>query len=260
MTDHPDLSIILPAHNESRRLDRCLSELMLMSAVWSYSVGPKMEILIIENGSSDDTEMIAWRWQHPPNNIHVLHCDQRGKGLAVRTGMLAAHGKYRYMADVDLSTPPYEIYNFINAMETYDLVIGSRELDRKLVKTSLRRRMVGRCFHLLASKLVPGIRDTQCGFKMFTAEAAEKIFSRAQVNGMAFDVEVLLIARQLGLRMKEIPVPWENDPDSRVSISDPAQMFYDLLRMYARHIPTNEKDQHHQGLRDKTLSRYQRSE
>jgi dolichyl-phosphate beta-glucosyltransferase len=145
--------------------------------------------------------------------------------------MLAARGKYRYMADCDLSTPVREIANFMRAIDDWqDVVIGSREMQREAVKATFKRRVIGRAFHLLTGALVPGVRDTQCGFKMFTGAAAETIFSRAKINGMAFDVEALYLARRLGYRVKEMPVPWEHDPDSRVNlVTDSLQMLKDVL-------------------------------
>lgn len=230
----PYLSIILPAHNEGARLDACLTELtdyLFGCTVWPF------EILIIDNGSTDDTEAVGGLWSEAWPQVRYIRICERGKGIAVRTGMLEAVGRYRYMADVDLSTPANEIQKFVSAMQgtNADLLIGVRHrLD-----TSLLRRAMSAGFHAITRTLVP-YRDTQCGFKMFTYNAAEDIFQRAHVNGMAFDVEALYLADRLGYTVHQLPVNWTASGSSRVRlVRDSWQMFQDVLQIRRTHsIPT----------------------
>lgn len=220
------LSIIVPVHNEQARLENCIEQLMQFAECY------KTEIIIVDNGSTDDTLGMANLFAriYPP--VKVCRLEQRGKGLAVRTGMLAALGRYRYMCDVDLSTPASELYRFLEFARIDDVVIGSREQLGSQVSTTEKRRMIGRLFHSLVRGLVPGIKDTQCGFKMFRDYAAIKIFENATVNGMAFDVEALYLARLFGFRVYEIPVSWTHNADSRVNLFvDSLDMLWDVMRL-----------------------------
>src|SRR5262245_6793454 len=145
----------------------------------------------------------------------------RGKGAAVRAGLMAARGQYRFMCDADLSMPPEELPRFLPpAQSASDVAIGSREgSGARRVGEPLRRHITGRCFNYVIQLLaVPGIRDTQCGFKMFTAESVRAIFPHATLDGWAFDVEVLCIARALRLRIVEVPIEWHHRNESQVSV------------------------------------------
>lgn len=225
----PYLSIIIPVYNEERRLDQCLYRLM------PHIVTYNTEIIVVNNGSTDKTRQALDVLQGMYRPLRVIHLEERGKGRAVRAGMLAARGRYRYMCDVDLSTPPKEIHRFVEKARVFDVVIGSREIDTTTVKTNLKRRIIGRAFHLLVSGLLPGIRDTQCGFKMFRDEAAERIFNECQITGWAFDVEALTLASQHGYSIHEMPVTWTQDADSRVRIvEDSLVMFFDILKLTMR--------------------------
>lgn len=214
MITKPYLSVIIPAHNEEGRLDTCLYK--LMPHVTRYHC----EIIVVNNGSTDHTHDACDVLQGMYRPLRVIHLEQRGKGLAVRTGMLAATGRYRYMCDVDLSTPAKEIHRFIEKARVFDVVIGSRELDRSTVQTSLKRRMIGRVFHSFVSGLLPDIQDTQCGFKIFRDDAAMRIFEECEIDSLAFDVEALYLARLHGYSVHEMPVTWAQDMDSRVRLVD----------------------------------------
>lgn len=222
----PYLSIILPAHNEGPRLHDCLTKLTnyLWSTHWSF------EIIVVDNGSADDTETIGGIWEDAWPQVRYIRICERGKGLAVRTGMLEAVGRLRYMADVDLSTPASEIQKFVSAIQEKDetdIVIGVRPRQ----DTNLLRRAMSAGFHAITRTLVP-YTDTQCGFKMFTAAAAEEIFGRARVDGMAFDVEVLYLANRLGHPVCELPVNWTASGSSRVRlVRDTWQMAADVVRL-----------------------------
>ena len=209
------LSVIIPVHNEERRLANCLERVVPFLA---DHYPREHEIIVVENGSYDETAHIARAYANTYPTVTLLSVPLRGKGIAIKKGMLFAEGRYRYMCDVDLSTPIEALPDFLHLAGVYDVVIGSRELLRERVVTSWARRFIGRAFHLLVNDLVPGVLDTQCGFKLFADYAARAIFGRLQLPGMAFDVEALYLARLLGFTVGELPVRWEHNPDSRVRL------------------------------------------
>jgi dolichyl-phosphate beta-glucosyltransferase len=222
----PLLSIILPVHNEEYRLPKTLQQVSDFLAVQTYS----SEVLIVENGSSDNSFKIARDFCQDRDNFHAFHEEQRGKGLAVRTGMLQARGDYRIFCDVDFSMPVQEINRFLPPNQNnVDIVIGSREA-RGAVRYNepAYRHFIGRIFNAMVKfAALPGLQDTQCGFKLFSARCAEEVFQKQTLTGMSFDVEVLFIARRLSYSIVEIPIPWYFNPDSRVRLVD------DSLRMGA---------------------------
>lgn len=230
----PELSIVVPLHNEEQRLPGCMAR--LISYVETNLI--QAEIILVHNGCTDGTLPLAVRYRDTVRPwVRVLPIAGRGKGAAVRAGMLAARAPLVYMADVDLSAPIREFRKFLEFSEHgFDVVIGSREKDGAQVTTTLKRRVIGRAFHALASLVAPGFSDTQCGFKLFKRPAAQEIFTRAKINGLAFDVEVLYLARRLGYTVAEIPIEWENNADSRVDlIRDPLLMFSDVLKIPLSH-------------------------
>ena len=162
---------------------------------------------------------------------------QRGKGYAVKTGMLKARGALVFFMDADLSTPLAEVFKFVaefTAKPEVDILIGSRaEAKSHIIKkqTWIRRNM-GRSFNRFVQAFgVSGIRDTQCGFKAFRLKTVQPLFSRQTLNGFAFDVEILVLAEFIGYQVEAVPVRWVNSPDSKVRIwIDPLKMFYDLIR------------------------------
>lgn len=242
----PFLSIIIPAHNEALRLPPSLEKIQRFFRTQPYTV----EVLIVENGSQDETLTIAQQFADAVNlpsssvpeefSVRVLHEDARGKGLAVRAGMLAAHGAYRFICDADLSMPIEQITRFLPpAIAQPEVVIGSREAPGAVrYGEPPYRHLVGRVFNTLVRwAALPGLQDTQCGFKLFRADVAEAVFARQTLPGMSFDVEVLFVARRLGYRIQETPIDWYFDPDSRVRLfQDSLRMFLDLraIRRNAR--------------------------
>lgn len=230
------LSVIVPVHNEQTRLERCVE--MLIPELREY----KYELIFVSNGSTDDTPKIIDLARRCYPSVRAKILPNRGKGFAVRVGMILAEGRYRYMCDVDLSTPAHEIHRFLEYARRFDVVIGSREVHPETTHTDVRRRMMGRLFHWLVSDLVPGIKDTQCGFKMFRDTAARAIFENVTIDGMAFDVEALYLARLMGYTVEEIAVPWTNDADSRVKVvGDSLEMLYDVSQIkpiHAKSVPS----------------------
>lgn len=232
----PLLSIIIPAHNEQNRLPRTLEQVFAFLNQQSYEA----EVLVVENGSSDRTLEIAQGFTAEHKNLRVLREAGRGKGLAVRRGMLEAHGQYRFMCDADLSMPIEEVNKFLPpARSDFDIAIGSREApDSIRYEEPFYRHFGGRLINLAIRILIlPGLQDTQCGFKCFRAEAAEKLFTRQTLEGWSFDIELLFIACRMGYRVVEIPIHWYYRPESKVStVPDALRLIGDifLIRANAR--------------------------
>jgi len=223
------LSIIIPAHNEERRLPPTLKAVDAFLDHQPY----ESEVLVVENGSQDLTAVVteAFAADHP--RVHLLSEHGRGKGLAVRRGMLAARGQYRFICDADLSMPIEELPKFLPPLAAdYDVAIGSREAPgaRRFNEPAFRH-LQGRVFSDLVKLFaLPGFEDTQCGFKCFSAPAAADLFSVQQFDGMSFDVEVLFIARQRGYHIIEVPIDWYYRSESRVQpLADPLRMLRDIL-------------------------------
>lgn len=233
----PFLSIIIPAHNEEHRLPITLDRLFVFLRSQPYTA----EVLVVENGSHDNTFRIARDFADaylPPGLegfpvMRVLQESERGKGRAVRSGMLAAEGKYRFMCDADFSMPVSEINRFLPPEQTNaDIVIASRETPGAVrYDEPVLRHLVGRAYNNLIRLIaVPGLHDTQCGFKCFRDHVAEELFQKQTITGWSFDVEVLYIAQQRGFKIVELPIPWHFNPDSKINIlRDSFRMAIDLL-------------------------------
>lgn len=215
-----DLSVVIPAYNESKRIGRTIS---MIQAHYGGN-GTKLEIVLADDGSRDDTAAVVRSLVIPPVRLCIDRSEQnKGKGAAVRRGMLAATGRLRLFMDADLSVPLEEFAKFMPRFESGDqVVIGSRRMPgAQLIKRQpALREALGTCFRALARcVVVPGITDFTCGFKCFTAEAAEMVFRRARIDGWSYDAEILYIAHRLGFRIAEVPVRWINDPDTKVRLS-----------------------------------------
>ena len=225
----PFLSLILPAHNEAGRLASCLSQVKAFVNAQSY----ESEVLLVENASTDETLNIAKSFLEDFPQLKIIQLEQAGKGNAIRTGMLQAEGQYRFMADVDFSMPIEEINKFLPPLlENSQLSIASREkAGSKRIDEPFYRHLIGRAFNFLVQLLVlPGIQDSQCGFKCFSAEVAEVIFPKQRLDGWSFDVEILCIAREMGFEIREVPVIWTYQKGSRMNVLRQSwRMFKDLL-------------------------------
>jgi glycosyltransferase involved in cell wall biosynthesis len=226
----PFLSIIIPAHNEEHRLPETLRQVFAFIGAQSYST----EVIVVENGSHDHTLEVAHTFadQHP--ECLVIHSAERGKGRAVRQGMLVARGQYRIMCDADFSMPVSEIARFIPPNNDTDIVIASREAPGAVrYNEPAYRHLSGRVFNTLIRFMVlPRLQDTQCGFKCFRAAVAEDLFRRQTLMGWSFDVEVLFIAQRRGYRIVELPIPWYFNPESKINVlRDMWRMTLDLLRI-----------------------------
>jgi len=239
----PNVSVVIPAYNEAPRLGRSLGE--MVSFLDAYQPA---ELLIVDDGSSDGTADVAERYlsAHCHFEWRVLRVPvNRGKGHAVRQGLLAARAPVALFSDADLSTPITELPKLVDLISDghCDLAFGSRALDRRLIETPqpFYRDRAGRAFNV-ALRLATGLpfHDTQCGFKAFRMAVCRQILESATVDGFGFDVELLFVAHRAGLRLQEIPVRWRHEEGSKVRLSrDGPRMLADIVmvrrQMWAGH-------------------------
>jgi dolichyl-phosphate beta-glucosyltransferase len=232
----PRWSVVIPAFNEAVRLPRYLDEIV----AYFESRLDGYEVVVVDDGSRDDTVAVVEKMAraHPAVRVVRLETNQ-GKGAAVRTGMLQARGQYRLFADADGATPIGELKRLEPLLgASAEVVIGSRALGDPGVAIVARPHRVaaGRIFNWLVARLgLSEISDSQCGFKAFTADAAETIFPRVRTRGFGFDVELLLIARAAGCRIAETAVNWTDQPGSKVGVlKDGPRMLWQILRARLR--------------------------
>jgi glycosyltransferase involved in cell wall biosynthesis len=227
----PTLSLVVPAYNEQARLPYTLSQ------IEAYLCRERIEceVIVVDNGSWDATSAVVQQATAAFPGLRLVRTDRRGKGLAVRTGTLAAHGQVVLFADADLSWSVDDLSRFMTLVdEHHPVVIGSREgLGARRIGEPFYRHLMGRVFNRVVQTLaVPGIEDSQCGFKAFSAEAARAIFSRQRIDGFGFDVEVLFLARRLGYAVQVVPLHWEHKENSRVApVRDTLAMLSDVVRV-----------------------------
>jgi len=238
MKPQPDLSIVIPAFNEEARLGPTLRDYL----AYCRQSGRRTELIVVDDGSLDRTSPVvnSFSAEHPEVRLIRL-AENHGKGHAVRSGVVNAQGKLVLFADADGATPLSEIERLEAALNAgADVAIGSRALADQRVKVNARfyRRVIGRIFHGLVEMLtVPGVKDTQCGFKLFRGPVAHDLFSRMRVRGFSFDVELLMMAQRRGYRIAEVPVNWTHQPGSKVNlITDSARMFRDLFIIRGRYL------------------------
>ncbi len=215
---HPYLSIVIPAYNESARIERTLANVMATVEAQAWDA----EVLVIDDGSTDDTPHIITRWMQRFPRLHLVqNPGNRGKGYSVRNGLLQAAGEIVMFTDADLSAPLEEAELLISAIKQgADVAIGSRWMDRtrQTIHQPLYRQFFGRCFNWI-TRTVMGLpfKDTQCGFKAFRRPAAQIVFRLQRIERWGFDPEILFIARKLNYAIKEVPVTWGHDERSRIS-------------------------------------------
>ncbi len=232
--EKPHLSLIFPAYKEEDRIGRSLKKTLAYLATKDYTC----EIIVVDDGSPDNTAEVASSFG---SGIKVVRLETNsGKGAAVRRGMLEARGEIRLFSDADLSTPIEEFDKIRRGIiDGADVSIGSRAIDPSMIKERqpFYREFMGKTFNRFVQIVaIKGIKDTQCGFKAFTAEAAEKIFSVAKINGFAFDVEALYLAQKFGMKIEQTPVLWLNDERSTVDpIKDSFFMLIELLKVKRLH-------------------------
>ena len=223
-------SIIIPAWNEAATIERAVRE----TAAVFVPIDPSAEIIVVDDGSSDGTAACVEQLAAEGMPVRVIrHASNQGKGAAVRTGALAAHGEWIVISDADISVSPDQIAQFIPALGQADILIGSRRVNGAdiVVAQSVQRDYAGRLFNLII-RWTTGVpyHDTQCGFKVFH-QRTKRLFEALETAGWAFDVELLVRARAAGLTVKEIPVIWRNGKESRVRWSDAWKIFKSILKI-----------------------------
>ncbi len=238
----PYLSVVIPSYNEMKNLDRgVLDDVLQYLKKQSYT----WEIILTDDGSTDGTTKQLHAFAQKDKRITVVENVHAGKAPTVTSGMLAAKGEWRLFTDFDQSTPLAEVEKILRYTKTgYSVIIGSREMvGATRDKEPFYRRLMGRGFNLVVQIFaVPGILDTQCGFKLFSAEATETLFNKLYIYGSkeerrdaytgAFDVELLYLAHKLGFKIQEVPIIWYHNTTERVSpIKDSLRMFRDILRI-----------------------------
>lgn len=231
-----DLSIVIPAYNEERRLPQTLHLLRAYLGLQRLTA----EVLVVDDGSSDGTATVVEAALREWPQLRLLGLPHRGKGSAVRAGMLAATGRVRFLADADLSMPPHQLSGFLELLaQGAQVVVGSREGSgaRRIGEPAIRHAL-GRVFNRAARALgLTDLPDTQCGFKAFIAAAADRLFAEQTVDGFAFDLEILYLAKRHGYRIAVLPIEWCFDADSRVSpLVDSLRMLKDILVVRLRRV------------------------
>jgi glycosyltransferase involved in cell wall biosynthesis len=228
------LSVVIPAFNEESRLPDTLQNLV---SFFEKLPLDQLEILVVDDGSTDATADVVRRHAELDQRFRLLrNPGNRGKGYAVRHGMLEANGEWRLLTDADLSTPIIELCKLHRAatLNNAAVAIGSRGIDRSLIARHQNsfRELGGRFFNFVM-RMITGLpfADTQCGFKLYRADAAEAIFSRQRLNGFSFDVEDMVIAQRLGIRVAEVPVSWANAEGTKVGFRSTLRAFTDLVRI-----------------------------
>ncbi len=241
-SSRPFLSVVIPAYNEERRLPQTLETIERFLAQQAYD----SELIVVDDGSGDRTAAIVESFAATHPRVALIRNDHRGKGYAVRTGMLAARGHIVLFSDADLSTPIEEIKAILPWFDRgYGAVIGSREgKGARRIKEPFYRHFMGRVFNMIVRILtVRGIDDTQCGFKAFRDDVARDVFSRMKLYGenakritdamvTGFDVEVLFLAQKAGIKIKEVPVEWRYGSETKVNpLKDSWRNFRDVVKV-----------------------------
>lgn len=231
MSDVRSLSVVVPAYNEAAQIERTLDELRGYLAPMALS----WEVRVVDDGSTDTTRALVAKTAGGDRRIVLQAEPHRGKGAAVRAGMLAATSDLRFLCDADLSMPLPELPRFLELVPGQcDIAIGSREgAGARRVGEPGYRHVMGRGFNrLVRGALLPDLEDTQCGFKLFSGAAVDAVFGQLTIDGWAFDIEALFVARRLGLRIREIPIEWHYREQSKVSpVRDAILMARDVARV-----------------------------
>jgi len=235
MTRTPDLSIVIPAYNEESRIALTVRDIVS----YCRTRGRAFELILVDDGSRDGTTLVGRLLSREFPELRLIRlAANHGKGYAVRTGVVNAVGRTILFTDADGATPISEIERLERALDSgADVAVGSRALRAEGVRVHAKvyRHLIGRTFHFLVEWLADGgVKDTQCGFKLFRSPVAQDLFSRMRMNGFSFDVEVLVMARRRGYRVAEVPVNWTHQPGSKVRLTlDSVRMAADLVRIRA---------------------------
>lgn len=237
----PYLSVVIPSYNEQKNLGRgVLDQVLTYLKAQKYT----WEVLLSDDGSTDGTTAELHKFAKKDGRIKVVENIHAGKGPTVQSGMLKAEGEWVLFTDFDQSTPLFEVENLLKYKDTHQIIIGSREITgAKRDQEPLHRHIMGKGFNVLVQTLaVPGIHDTQCGFKIFRSDACQEIFSQLVVYGRskerqdaftgAFDVEALFLANKKGYKIKEVPITWHHNETDRVNpVKDSLRMLIDIIKV-----------------------------
>ncbi len=234
--EKPFLSIVVPAFNEESRIGASIERLRDFLNTFEKT----WEIVVVDDGSSDRTAEIVEQHSASDGRIRLIKAEHGGKGAAVKRGMIEATGDWRFLSDADLSMPPENLERFFSndGMPAFDVSIGSREaIGARRIGEPWRRHFLGRIYNWTV-KLVAlrGIEDTQCGFKLFSAESANVVFPVQQLDGWSFDVENLFIARRAGFSIGEIPIDWQYFEGSKVTLAGSIAAYVDIFRVRLNHL------------------------
>lgn len=227
------LSVVIPAYNEEKRLPKTLFEIDKYLSKQPY----EYEIIVVNDGSKDKTGDVVKKMFSEIKNLKLIdNKENHGKGFVVRQGMMEAKGEYRLFTDADNATSIDQVEKMLPYLEEgYDIVIGSRDVKEAVVTTPQPwyRILLGNIFNISVQAIVGlwGIWDTQCGFKALNAKAVKDILPRCRIDRWAFDPEILKIGKKLGYRIKEVPVVWINDPESKVKFKSMIKMGFDLFKI-----------------------------
>ena len=235
------LSVVIPAYNEEKRLLKTLNEIDSYLRRQTYpsagSGGPDYEIIVVSDGSKDKTAEVAKNLQTQIKNLKVIdNKENHGKGYVVKQGMMAAVGDYRLFTDADNSTSVDQVEKMWPEFKAgFDVVIGSRDIKGAVLDPPqpITRRFTGEGFKFYRKIIIGlwGVEDTQCGFKGITKVAAEKIFPKCRVDRFSFDPEILVLAKKMGYKIKEVPITWKNDLETKVKFTSMIKMAIDLIQI-----------------------------
>ena len=232
------ITVVIPCYNEAPRLPRTFQEI---TSFIKDQLGKQCvitEIIVVDDGSSDETIAISTEWLKALPITIAKHEKNLGKGAALRTGVTKATGDYILLFDADSATPISELPKLCDVMRnnSADIVIGCRNSHQSAgvtVKMSLHRKFIGRVYHALTTPLIPNIKDAACGFKLFRAGKAKKLFAFQQINRFAYDIEILSLALHLKWKIVEVPVNWNAIPISKVRIfRDGIEMLFKVIKLY----------------------------
>jgi len=230
-TQAPLLSLIIPAYNEEARIEHTLAEVLDYLGSQSYA----WEVVVVDDGSTDATAALVEEYARARDGLRLIRVPHEGKGWAVNRGVLATTGEYRFLCDADLSMPIEQLSRFLPPeLSDFDVAVGSREVSgAKRIGEPPGRHAMGRVYNLLVRMMaVPGLLDTQCGFKCFRGEVAQELFTLQTLYTFGFDVEVLFIARKRRLRIKEVAIDWHYRSQSKVRpVRDSIAMTGDILKI-----------------------------
>jgi dolichyl-phosphate beta-glucosyltransferase len=231
------ISVIIPAYNEEKRLPKTLQK-------WQDFLNTKnnldykiSEIIVVDDGSKDKTISVAQYFENfLPIKIIKIEKNQ-GKGNAIRAGVKKSFGDFIFIYDADAAVLPEEIQRLLAQTNNADIIIGSRTAKDSKTKMSIKRRIIGICFHILCYPLLPKIKDASCGAKLLKTNIAKQIFNLQKINRFAFDIEILWLAQKSNFKIKEVGVTWQEIPESKVNIFyDSIEMLFSVLRIYKKQI------------------------